>query len=448
MFPTPLGYAVGEKGTNMSNNKETRKSKSGFNTNRTCYLTANGNYYCYERWDDDAKCVVTQRIEVGKDLSLELTIMLNESDHDMDLQDRYEAEQHNPLFDAKVNSYKADPDNEDAVDPWDTLADKGGSLEDAMFAEREQENPHAEQARRIIDEECTESQQDFFFEHFGMVNRVLVVAPLSILDVWEEEFEKLADFPYSLTILKGTSAKKKEQLTKLSDEGLQVVVVNYESAWRLEKELLAYKANLVIADESYKLKENRTHWSKWMHHIGDKARYKLFLTGTVITNRKLDVFSQYCFLDPQIFGTSFYVFRNRYYDMGGYGTHTPIFRKWMTDDFLWKLYSVAFRVKKAECLDLPAITEEARTVDLEKDAIKLYDSIEDESYAELYESELTTANTLTRLLRQSQITGGHLTDDDGVVNPMSRAKLDALSNIIDSAMFTISKWLCLAAKYP
>ena len=44
---------------------------------------------------------------------------------------------------------------------------------------------------------------------------MLVVAPLSILGEWEEEFEKFADFPYSLTILKGTSAKKKEQMTKL-----------------------------------------------------------------------------------------------------------------------------------------------------------------------------------------------------------------------------------------
>ena len=81
----------------------------------------------------------------------------------------------------------------------------------------------------------------------------------------KEEFEKFADFPYSLTILKGTSAKKKEQLTKLPDGGLQVVVVNYESAWRLEKELMAYNADLVIADEAHKLKENRTSQSKGMH---------------------------------------------------------------------------------------------------------------------------------------------------------------------------------------
>lgn len=281
------------------------------------------------------------------------------------------------------------------------------------------------------------------------VNRVLVVAPLSILGVWQEEFEKFADFPYTMTVLKGTSAKKKQQLEKLPDgPGMQVVVVNYESAWRLEKELLAYNADLVIADEAHKLKEARTSQSKGMHHIGDRARYKLMLTGTVITNRELDVFSQYRFLNPQIFGSSFYAFRNQYFDMGGYGNHTPIFRKWMLQDFLRKMHPVAYRVTKAECLDLPEITEEIRTVDLEGDAIDIYDSIEDESYAELDESEVTTANILTRLLRLSQITGGHLTDDDGVVNTVSRAKLDALSDIIDTAMAEDKKLVIMARFVP
>lgn len=125
----------------MQRNNDSKNRKSRFNPNRTCYLTADGKYYCHERWNDDAKCVVTQRFEVGKDLSVELTIMLDESDHDMDLQNRYEGELRDLLFDAKVNSYKADPDSEDAVDPWDTLADKGGSPEDAMFAEQSRRIP-------------------------------------------------------------------------------------------------------------------------------------------------------------------------------------------------------------------------------------------------------------------------------------------------------------------
>lgn len=149
-------------------NDDTKKRKSGFNPNRGCYFTADGKYYCYERWDDDAKCMVTQRLEVGKDLSLELTIMLDESDHDSDLKDRYENELRDPLFDAKVNSYKADPNDEDAIDPWDTISAKGSNPEDSMFSEPEPENPLAAQVRRVIDEDCTEAQQNFYFEHFGM----------------------------------------------------------------------------------------------------------------------------------------------------------------------------------------------------------------------------------------------------------------------------------------
>lgn len=146
---------------------DSKKRKSGFNLNRACYLTADGKYYCYQFWDDDAKRIVTQKLEVGKDLSVQLTIMLDESDHDMDLQDRYEGELRDPLFDAKLNSCKTDPDNEDAVDPWDTLADKSGSPEDVMFAESEVENPQVVEVRHVIDEECTEAQQEFFYRHFG-----------------------------------------------------------------------------------------------------------------------------------------------------------------------------------------------------------------------------------------------------------------------------------------
>jgi hypothetical protein len=59
----------------------------------------------------------------------------------MDLNDRYENELRDPLFDAKVHSYNSDPNDEDAVDPWDTIADKSGNPEDTLFSEPEPENP-------------------------------------------------------------------------------------------------------------------------------------------------------------------------------------------------------------------------------------------------------------------------------------------------------------------
>lgn len=224
--------------------------------------------------------------------------------------------------------------------------------------------------------------------------------------------------------------------------------MNYESAWRLEKELRRFDADLIIADEGHKIKSAQTAAAKCMHTLGDRARYKLLLTGTLITNKEIDVFSQYRFINNEIFGTSFYAFRNRYFDMLGYGNHTPVFRKYLREDFLKKMHSVAYRVTKAECLDLPNITEEVRTVELESKAMKLYSNLERESYTQMAGSEVSAVNVLTRLLRLSQITGGHLTDDEGDDNAVSTAKLEALSDIIDSAMDEGKKLVVMARFIP
>lgn len=266
------------------------------------------------------------------------------------------------------------------------------------------------------------------------ITKMCVVAPLSILSVWEEEFDKFANFPYTLLILKGTAKKKQELLKNFRGKGLLVVVVNYETAWRMEKDIIKWGPSLVVADEGHKMKEARTAQSKGMHAIGAKAEYKLLLTGTPISNKEMDIFSQYKFLEPGVFGTSFFVFRNRYFDMGGYGGHVPIFKESMREDYLARMHSIAFRVTKEECLDLPLITEEIRTVELELKARKIYDELEKQSFTELADSEVSAVNVLTKLLRLCQVTGGHLTDDYGDTSPVSTAKLDALSDIIDSSM--------------
>lgn len=279
---------------------------------------------------------------------------------------------------------------------------------------------------------------------FGLVNRILVACPLSITGVWEEEFHAFADYPVKITVLKGTSEKKRQQIDRIPSEGLQVLVVNYESAWRLEEELLKFDADLIIADEGHKLKDNRSRQSRGMQHLGDKARYKLLLTGTVITNREIDVFSQYRFLDSRIFGTSFYAFRNRYFDMTGYGNHIPVFRQSMAEDFLKRMHCIAYRVTKEECLDLPEVREEVRKVELEPKAMRMYEELQEDCYTELKGSEVTAANVLTKLLRLSQLTGGHLTDDERHVRPVSSAKLDALSDIIDAAVSDRQKIVVMA----
>ena len=118
-----------------------------------------------------------------------------------------------------------------------------------------------------------------------------MVAPLSILGVWEDEFERFAAFDYNLAVLSGTGARKADTIRHMNGAALQVLVVNYESAWRLEKELSAWKPDCIVCDEGHKIKTHNIAASRALHRLGAKAKYRLLLTGTVITNKPIDVFS-------------------------------------------------------------------------------------------------------------------------------------------------------------
>ena len=283
----------------------------------------------------------------------------------------------------------------------------------------------------------------------GRIRRVLVVAPLSILGVWEEEFGKFAAFPYALAVLSGAGVKKLDTLRHMTGTALQVVVVNYESAWRMEKDLAAWHPDLIIADEGHKIKTHNIAASKAMHRMGREASYRLLLTGTVITNKAIDVFSQYKFLNPAIYGNSFYAFRNRYFDMVGYGNHTPVLKKSMEGELTEKLHSISYRATKAECLDLPETTDVIRQIELEPAALRIYRGLVKESYAELAGGEVTATNILTRLLRLSQLTGGFLGNDEtAAVEQVSAAKLSALEDILDGAVAEGKKLVIIARFIP
>lgn len=284
----------------------------------------------------------------------------------------------------------------------------------------------------------------------GKIERLLIVAPLSILGVWQDEFQKFAAFDYSLIVLEGTGEKKKKLLRDFDGDGLQVVVVNYESAWRLEPEIAAWKPDMIVADEGHKIKSHKTSASKAMHRLGAAARYRMLLTGTPVTNKAIDIFSQYKFLNPAIFGQSFYTFRSKYFYMTGYGQHTPVMKASMEEEFTRRMHSIAFRATKAECLDLPETTDIIRKVDLEPQAMKIYKSLVDESYAELENGEeVTTTNVLTRLLRLCQLTGGFLGNDDtSAVEQVSNAKLSVLEDIVDSSLQEGKKLVVIARFVP
>jgi SNF2 family DNA or RNA helicase len=265
----------------------------------------------------------------------------------------------------------------------------------------------------------------------GEIKRLLIVAPTSVCPVWPKEFEA-AEIMYKIAVLEGPIQQRIKKLESLSQwkDFLQVAVINYEATWRMIDTLLTWKPDMVIADESQRIKNPSAQQSKAMHKLGKVAKYKLILSGTPVQNAPLDFFSQYKFLDDSIFGTSYYAFRARYTVMGGYGGHEVI-RYQNLDELIQKAHSIAFRITKEEALDLPEQIDEIRYCELEPKAAKLYKTIKEESYAEMEtEQEITTRNILTKLLRLQQITGGYVNTDDGTQKQVSKAKLEALKEIV------------------
>ena len=266
------------------------------------------------------------------------------------------------------------------------------------------------------------------------ISNMLVVCPKSIVNVWEQEFAKFAAFPHQVTVLDGNGSKKADTIRHTVGTGLQVIVVNYESCWRLEEELLRWKPDMIVCDESSKIKNPQAKCSKALHKLGKESEYNLILTGTPITNTPLDFFSQYKFLDEGIFGASFYSFRSKYAIIGGFQNHQIVGYKHL-DELVTKAHNIAYRIKIDEAVELPEFIEEIRPVKLERQAQQIYDSIDKDSFAELMNSPVTARNVLTRLLRLSQCTGGFIRgDEDEAAQQVSTAKLDALEDIVDSCI--------------
>lgn len=156
----------------------------------------------------------------------------------------------------------------------------------------------------------------------GAIQRVLVIAPTSVVSVWPKEIAEVADFKVTCKALLGTKQQRIrmiEDLQAFPFKALKVAVINYESTWRdgLFEKLQEYDADLIICDESQRIKTHDAEQSKAIHKLGDQARYKLILSGTPVQNDAIDIWSQYRFLDASIFGRNFYQFRNRYAIMGG-----------------------------------------------------------------------------------------------------------------------------------
>jgi SNF2 family DNA or RNA helicase len=274
--------------------------------------------------------------------------------------------------------------------------------------------------------------------NIGLVKNVLVVCPLSVVHTWEIEVEKHTTF--TITPLVGDLSKKVETLKTESD----IYLISYDSIpGRRSKShdtygvmmsaLLDKKFDLVIGDESTTIKGYGTLRTRAVTMLCDRTPYTLFLSGTPISNNPADIFNIYRALDGgKTFGKNFFATRHKFFNNVGYAFPKWELKEEMKADLQQRMFSIAVRARKDDCLDLPPkifsprfcyLTDEQRRyyIPIVQDLIKVL---------ELDEGTVKIQNAMTKIAKLSQITSGFMYTDDQTVHLTDNPKLDLLFEVL------------------
>ena len=284
----------------------------------------------------------------------------------------------------------------------------------------------------------TRSALDTVFERED-VHRILIVCPKAVIPVWRENLDKFHkwDMWQCWDLQKGTIKKKAENLESwmrsfgdLEHFGKLFVVVNYDIVWKQDMGAYLYtrtQFDMIILDESHRAKAAGTKVSKYLAMIGKRAKYRMCLSGTPMANSPLDVYGQYRFLDPSIFGTSYARFQDQYAIMGGperrfvvgFKNQQTLNEKFRSIAYTCKMDDIKDRLKLPDAL--PPIT---RYVNLPARDMKTAKDLGKEFIAECGSGNVVVNNALVKILRLQQISSGFcLTQED----PFSDAKSEELN---------------------
>ncbi len=149
---------------------------------------------------------------------------------------------------------------------------------------------------------------------------------------------------------------------------------------------LITERSFVVADESTLIKGHLARRTQRLTNMAARARYRLLLTGTPVTQGVVDLFAQLRFLSPAILGyNSFWSFaanhleyETRADEYGHLRRTGRILRAHNVDLLAAKMQPYVYQVKKDECLTVPAKLYETRSCRMTTEQRILYAQAKDE----------------------------------------------------------------------
>jgi SNF2 family DNA or RNA helicase len=243
----------------------------------------------------------------------------------------------------------------------------------------------------------------------GLVRRVLVICPLSIMRAaWQQDLFKFA-MHRSCNIAYGLP--KRRQRVIASDT--EFVIINFDGVRVVEKEIATGGFDLIVVDEASAYKSAQTERWKVLNRIVRNTNPRLWMmTGTPAAQSPVDAYGLAKMLDAPGCPKAFSLFRDRV-------MHQVTKFKWAPKpnamQVVHEVLQPAIRFEKRECLDLPPVTFVEREAPLTPQQLKYYRILKKDMTFASGGVEINAVNAAVQLGKLLQVSCGAVYADDGSV---------------------------------
>ena len=260
----------------------------------------------------------------------------------------------------------------------------------------------------------------------GLVKRVLVVCPLSIMQsAWQADLFKFA-VHRTVDVAYGSADKRK----KIANSSAEFVVINYDGIPAIAESAIANKMfDLIVIDEANAYKNVQTKRWKLMKKLVTPDTWLWMLTGTPAAQSPVDAYGlgKLCVPNraPRFFGD----YRDSVMQQAGPFRWVP---RQNSEQTVFDMLQPAIRFEKAQCLDLPAVTHVNRIVPPTPQQRKYYKELKDQMLTEAAGEEISSVNAAAKMNKLLQISCGAVYTDSGAVIDFDVSnRLAAVEEVID-----------------
>ena len=267
---------------------------------------------------------------------------------------------------------------------------------------------------------------DFLMKQ-GVINRVLVVCPLSIMDsAWRDDLFTFATHR-TVSVAHGSADKRK----KIVQEGADYVVINYDGIGIVLDELKKGGFDLIIVDEATHYKNAQTRRWKLLRQLIHDNTWLWMMTGTPAAQNPTDAYGLAKLVNPYKVPRFFGAFK----DMVMYKVSQFTWKiRSNATDIVYRVLQPAIRFTKDECLDLPPMVYTKRQVELTAQQKKYYKELKTKLVLDITGEQITAVNAAVTLNKLLQISAGAIYTDEGEILEFDiKNRYKVLREVIDES---------------